>query len=723
MMVKTNLKLILEKTCFRCFQVTDCTCVPDEAPPTKKRRTAAPRPSPLRIKVNAKTPYSFHTAGVKLSFYRDEPGRPPVTLGELHDLMAAVPAAEYRKIFPEPLDGEVDLTDYCFIHALPVLPTASRPPNFSNGSWQPDSLTRLYLGVLKASDTIRMKRGVVPPTLLDEFHQNLQGAVNILFDIDNTYKDLKQNVTNNGGIRQRIDGKGGRIRQNLMGKRVEFSARTVLSGDPRLGINEVGVPLEIAQNLTVPVMVTAINIATVRKWHVRYIYKGAQRFDCSVNPNFLRRVAVGDKVERTLMDGDIVAVNRQPTLHRGSMLACYARIFPTKTFRLNYSTMVTLNADTDGDEINIHVPQDPMARAELEELMLASTNIVCSQGSRPLVGCTQDSLLGCYQLSRATLDWKDYMGILNEVEIYDQDVDRRDYRGTEVMDAVLVHLGVNLGDLDIPKSGFVMRGGKVIRGVFDKGVVGAADNSVIHHIFLSYGHAVAAKFIHMMQTAATAFLDMDGFSVGVGDCVVPHEPLHDRALEAAIQKDQQQGIPPDEELLAEATGAVIRLEAPEGCTSENNRLLTMIQSGAKGSMVNFNQITRAVGQQTVGASRVPLELKSRRTLPHFPRGDRGLYAGGYVPNSYVKGLRPEEFFFHAMGGRIGLIDTSCKTADTGAQYRRLVKVLELATIKDDGQGGRMVVNGTTGQVISFNYGEDNFDGTYLKKRPRQQAAK
>ena len=207
--------------------------------------------------------------------------------------------------------------------------------------------------------------------------------------------------------------------------------------------------------------------------------------------------------------------------------------------------------------------------------------------------------------------------------------------------------------------------------------------------------------------------------MGIGDCVVKHETLHDKELEEMLQKEQTEGKAPDEELLAEATGSVIRLEAPHHSNPDNNNLLTMIQSGAKGSMVNYNQITRAVGQQTVGANRVPPEFGRSgpgRTLPHFKEGDRGLYAGGFVRNSYVKGLTPHEFFFHSMGGRIGMIDTSCKTADTGAQQRRLVKVLENAVIREDGHGGRMVVNGSTGQVIQFNFGEDNFDGTYLKKK-------
>jgi len=477
--IKTNLKKILSDTCFRCYKVKNCQCqeqvgTGDEPPVTKKRKTkntpSFKKLKPLKIKMVQNVPYTFKTAGVKIAFYLMNEERTPVTLLQLYEHFTKVPEIEYRKIFPQAIEGGVDLSDYVFIHNLPVIPTASRPPNISGDVWRPDPITRLYLEILKASDNIRMKKNQVFQELMVEYHNKLQCAVNMLFDINDTSKSIKQNVLQNGGFRQRIDGKEGRVRQNLMGKRVEFSARTVLSGDPQLGINEVGIPAQIAENLTVPEMITFHNLHVVPNWNIRYVYKKGedQRYDVKVNPKCLVRLSVGDKVERSLINGDIVIVNRQPTLHRGSMIACYVRIFHSKTFRLNYSTMITLNADVDGDEVNVHVPQDLGARAEIEELMLTSTNIVCSQGSKPLIGCTQDSLLGCYQLSKAMLSWKDFMEIMNEVHIVDIEIERRDYRGVEVMDAILAHLGVDIDILLIPKAGFLMKDSKVIEGVFDK---------------------------------------------------------------------------------------------------------------------------------------------------------------------------------------------------------------------------------------------------------------
>lgn len=346
-LVKYNLKKILDSTCFRCFTVHGCSCVAScspnspDSPASKKRKIV----KPLKIKINQRVPYTTKNVGVKNSFQDSEDNH--ITLMELNRLISKVPAQEYRKLFPEPLQSEVDLTDFCFLHVLLVLPTQSRPPNFSGGSWKLDSISRLYLDVLKASSTYRMKCGIVEKDLLDEYHQRIQSAVDILFDTNNTSRNINSTISLAGGIRQRIDGKGGRLRQNLMGKRVEFSARTVLSGDPKLGINEVGVPQQIADDLTVPVTINRYNKHMTSQWKIKYVQKASgQRFDTKINKNFRQHLQEGDVVERTLMEGDVVAVNRQPTLHRGSVIACYVKIFPSKTFRLNYTSMITLNADT-----------------------------------------------------------------------------------------------------------------------------------------------------------------------------------------------------------------------------------------------------------------------------------------------------------------------------------------------------------------------------------------
>lgn len=720
--INTNMKKILSLYCFGCFK-KNCECTEDDnalqagSPPPKKKIKTANVSYRASIKITKVT--TRELCGRKVSFAWSASGE-PVTIKTLYVLISQIPKIVYLKDFPE-LKHLGNLTEAVFIHDLLVIPTSCRPPNLMNRDWKPDNITRLYLSVMKKNLELRMKRHVVPSPLVEEYHNILQSAIDILFDINNTNDKLRPYVKQGGGLRQRIDGKEGRIRKNLMGKRVDFSARTVLSGDPRLGINEVGIPVSIAETLTIPLVVTDYNIDSLRKYKLKYLFKrDGKKYDLEFTDNF--HVEVGDTVERCLIDGDIVVINRQPTLHRGSMLACYVRIFPCSTFRLNYSTMITLNADTDGDEINLHVPQDLQSRAELEELMMASYNIVCSQASKPLVGLTQDSLLGCYKLSQGLLSEKDFMAILYEMDL-DDDLDKpcilkshRLYSGNRLLTKALEAVNVVLKHYE-PNDSFLMIDNVVIRGVMNKATMGATDNSIIHHIYLRKGHEAAGKFIHLMQTAATAYLDIIGFSVGISDCVVKHDKINFDDLDDHLMnnfiKSGGKWSERDENELCEAVSELTKLPAPPDVGE--NRLLEMINSGSKGSAMNFNQITNVLGQQIEAKGRIGQRFnRGGRTLPHFTKYDQSTGARGLVKNSFIKGITPQEFFMHAMGGRVGLIDTAVKTATTGYQYRRLVKSLETLIVKDVGNGQRMVVNSITGDVVQFNYGENDMDGTYLK---------
>mgnify|MGYP000336108552 CR=1 FL=1 len=223
--------------------------------------------------------------------------------------------------------------------------------------------------------------------------------------------------------------------------------------------------------------------------------------------------------------------------------------------------------------------------------------------------------------------------------------------------------------------------------------------------------------MHLIQIAATAYLDIRGFSVGISDCVVEHEKIHFDKLEYKLVSEQVAGkkwTTADEVQLSGALAELTRLNPPENIVE--NRLLDMINSGSKGSIVNFNQITRVVGQQVEDTGRIAQRMgRQDRVLPHFTRNDPRAGTRGLVKNSFIKGLSPTEFFMHAMGGRIGLIDTACKTSVTGAQYRRLVKILEPLIAKDVGNGKRTIINQTTNQLVQFEYGENSYDATYLKR--------
>lgn len=725
--VNTLMKKILSLYCFRCTKKLSynvdsdkdcydiCECVDSD---NKK--------DPLCIRMiritNKMDGFRF-LQGIKYAFTwskqtTDEPEY--ISLYDLYNHIKRIP----KKTFLIDFDNYghyVDLTEPSFLHYLLVLPTVSRSPNLANGEWKADNITRLYIEVLRQNINLSMSYKLVPPHLFEEYHYKLQNCIDILFDISQTNNKLRLNVVQGGGLRQRIDGKKGRLRLNLMGKRVEYSARTVLEGDPKLRINEVGIPRVIADDLTIPVLINRYNIKCAKRYKIKYVNKkDGRRYDTSIFKNY--RLEIGDTIERCLINGDIVAINRQPTLHRGSIIGCKIRIFNDLTFRLNYSTMITLNADSDGDEINMHVPQDLESRAEIESLMMASTNIVSSQSSKPLIGCTQDSLLGCYLLSkREKLSIYDYMDIICKMGLDDDIFDKRDVvqyvKGTRIVTAILNHLSIHIKQYE-PSTDFLLVDNEVKYGLLNKSIVGTADDSIIHHIFLRYGHLIAAEFIYLLQLAATAYLDIVGFSVGISDCIVEHEPIYFDKLDEKLVKDQLTGKKWTEEDEVQLTGALselTRLNAPD-YLNDNNRLLDMINSGSKGSIVNFNQITRVVGQQVEDTGRIAQRFsKETRVLPHFTKFDPRAGTRGLVKNSFIKGLSPSEFFMHAMGGRIGLIDTACKTSVTGAQYRRLVKVLEPLISKDVGNGKRVVMNQTTDQLVQFEYGENSYDATFLKR--------
>lgn len=723
--VKTILAKILKTFCFKCYgnltkkkkneeDDNKCTCFVKKENCNKRRKLKA---TPSIIKMVKRT---YGTSeGLKISF-KWERNNEPISIFDVYTLISKIPLDKFTKVFPQ--FHYVDQpSDPVFIKNLIVIPTASRPPNQVEGNWIANHLTILYSNILNANNKLRLNKDVVVSSLVNEFHNTLQNTVNILFDIGNTSSKLNVNVSNNGSIRQRIDGKTGRIRQNLMGKRVNFSARTVLSGDPKLGINEVGVPESIAENLTIPERITQYNLHKVLEWNVRYVIKDGVYYDASVNKP---RIDIGDTVERSLINGDIVIVNRQPTLHRGSMIAVYVRIFQCSTFRLNYSTMITMNADTDGDEINLHVPQDLQSRAELEELMLATTNIVCSQGSKPLVGLTQDSLLGMYLLSRTFISEVDYGDILYNIGMVPYYKDgtepipdifkpKRQFSGNRVIEMIMHYLDIEFDHYK--NGGFQIIDNKIISGIMNKSIVGTADHSLIHNVYLKYNHKKAGEFIHYLQMAATAFLDIRGFSVGISDCIIEHEAIDVDGLDRFLSEDYSKNAnKPDEAKLCAALNGITQLKPNQELV--DNRLFDMVNSGAKGKLTNLNQISRMVGQQFEANARLTPSIDNNtRTLPHFHRGDFGLQSRGFVKNSYLKGLTPAEFFLHAKTGRNGIIDTACKTSETGSQQRRLVKSLENLVVKENHLGDRVVINQATGRIVQFNYGDDGLDGTYLKK--------
>jgi DNA-directed RNA polymerase II subunit RPB1 len=559
----------------------------------------------------------------------------------------------------------------------------------------------------------------------------------------------------------RLKGKKGRFRGTLGGKRVDYSARTVVSPAPTYDIHEVGVPQAIAQHLTFPERVNALNIAALTR-SVRNGPRHPQGASTVIMPDgtlldltlYAEQAACADfelqigwVVERFLRDGDWVLFNRQPSLHRMSIMAHQVRITQDKTFRLPVCDTTPYNADFDGDEMNLHVLRSYEAVAEARELMTVTSQLLSPQSNKPIIGLVQDSLVAAFLVSsrdtfftraqimqmvmpikyplferlprpavlKPTALWtgKQLVSLLFPVFSLDLVVRNGTSDGVKKDQA---------GAMDVLERRVVIVRGELCAGTLCKKTLGTSAGGIIHVLVKDFGNTVASRFIGDAQRVLVEFMLLHGFSVGIGDCMMSrdaHDKVNasiDRCLAYAdkIKHDAGGGAPVHlvEGCLTKLmngtlnrTGAIVQQEVDPG-----NNVMIMVQSGAKGSAVNIAQILACVGQQSVEGGRIAADVDGR-TLPCYSACETTAESRGFVANSYGTGLTAQEYFFHAMGGREGLVDTAVKTASTGYIQRRLVKAEEGLQLRYDHS-----VRNTRDQVVQFCYGGDGFDAVFVEKQ-------
>ena len=658
--------------------------------------------------------------------------------------------------------------EWMVLTVLPVPPPPVRPSismdGTAQGSRSEDDMTFKLSDILRANQNVRrVQQEGSPEHVLNEHVSLLQWHVATYMDNDIAgLSDMKAQHKSGRplkSIRARLKGKDGRLRQNLMGKRVDFSARTVITGDPNLSLDQVGVPRSIARTLTFPEVVTPFNIDKLRKLvdngptehpGARYVIRGEsnERIDLRHNRKAGGlNLQYGWKVERHIQDGDIILFNRQPSLHKESMMAHRVKVMPYSTFRLNLSVTAPYNADFDGDEMNLHVPQSQEARSELTHICHVPQNIVSPQRNSPLMGIIQDTLLGIYKICRRDvfLSKEAVMNIMLWVHNWDGVIPqpailkpRPRWTGKQIISMILppalrlVRIDKDTADKFAPAndSGLFIANGELCFGIFNKKSVGASANGVIHTIFNEFGWETAMKFFNGAQTVVNYWLLHNGFSIGIGDTVPDVATVNRIQEEVNKKKEEVEEITKaaTEETLEALPGMSLRETfeskvsaalngardeagtATEDSLKDLNNGIQMARAGSKGSTINISQMTALVGQQSVEGKRIPFGFKYR-TLPHFAKDDYSAASKGFVENSYLRGLTPSEFFFHAMAGREGLIDTAVKTAETGYIQRRLVKALEELTVKYDG-----TVRDSRGNVAQFIYGEDGLDGAHIENQ-------
>ncbi len=633
-------------------------------------------------------------------------------------------------------DSQYARPEWMICNVLAVPPLTVRPSVVMDDHQRmEDDLTHQLISIIRSNERLRDKIDKNESAdMIDKLTALLQ--YNVATYVDNDIKGISPTQQRSGRplrtLKSRFGAKTGRVRGNLMGKRVDFSARSVITPDANIDLDELGVPEEIAINLTFPEIVSPYNrerlFGYIRNGPEKhpgaksvYIKKDKATFSLRyVNPDTID-LKEGDVVHRHLIDGDIVLFNRQPSLHKASMEAHRVKILPYSTFRLNVSATRPYNADFDGDEMNMHVPQSIPAATELRILASVLRNIISPRTSSPIIQLFQDTMTGAYRISQPGVQVPEHIA-MNMLARIKRPFKRknRNWTGAEIISAALPMMNYNA-------RGVKLELGELTKGVLKKNVTG----NLVHITYNDFGPQRAGQLINDIQFVVTQFNLYTGFSVGTSDLIadvktnafVREKIAEGREKVAQILTNvhggryvNNMGMSDGEKLEDDISSAMkdvvnkINTQVIESLKTAGtvNRIVQMVDSGSKGGEQNITQMVATLGQQLIEGKRVQYTLQDR-TLPHFARYDDGVESRGFVEHSFVDGLMPAEFFFHAQAGREGLIDTAVKTSDTGYIQRRLMKTMEDQHIEYDG-----TVRNVTGSIVQFHYGEDGVDTVYVE---------
>ncbi|KAM9850131.1 DNA-directed RNA polymerase I subunit RPA1 [Aulostomus maculatus] len=720
--------------------------------------------------------------------------------------------------------------DLFFLELLVVPPCRYRPINrlgdqmFTNGQtvnmqavMKDCVIIRNLLALIAGEETPQEEKvpgqtdqsflaGIPGQTLTDKLHNiwvRLQSHVNIVFD-----SDMDKLMTEKyPGIRQILEKKDGLFRKHMMGKRVDYAARSVICPDMYIGTNEIGIPMVFATKLTYPQPVTPWNVKELRQAVLNgpNVHPGASmvinedgRRTILSATSLAQREAIAKQlltpcsgphkmpmkiVNRHIKNGDVMLLNRQPTLHRPSIQAHCARILPgEKVLRLHYANCKAYNADFDGDEMNAHFPQSELGRAEAYTLVSTNQQYLVPKDGKPLAGLIQDHMVsgtrmtirGCF-FTRDQYTELVYRGLTDRpgrVKLLPPAIlkPRQLWTGKQVVSTLLLNVipqkavPLNLvGKSKIPSKAWiqvpprgapgykpdsmcdsqvVIRQGELLVGVLDKAHYGSSAYGLVHCCYELYGGETSGKLLSCLAQLFTAYLQLyRGFTLGVEDILVKQgankrrkkiiqesKKIGTKALQAAFNlpanvdhaeaqsRWQDAHLNPDQrdfsmadhkfkEVANQVNNHINKVCMPLGLHTSfpDNNLQLMVQSGAKGSTVNTMQISCLLGQIELEGRRPPL-MPSGKSLPCFQPYDPAPGAGGFVSGRFLTGIKPQEFFFHCMAGREGLVDTAVKTSRSGYLQRCVIKHLEGLVVQYD-----LTVRDSDGSVVQFLYGEDGLD--------------
>ncbi len=668
--------------------------------------------------------------------------------------------AKIRELFEKIPDEDLKLLgiksrpEWFIVTLLPIPPVTMRPSiTLESGERSEDDLTHKLVDIVRINERLRetIELGA-PEFIIRDLWELLQYHVATYFD--NELSGIPPARHRSGRIlktlAQRLKTKEGRFRHNLLGKRVNFSARTVISPDPFIKLDEVGVPEEIAKELTVPEVVTEENIEKLKK----LILNGPNKWPGAnyvIRPDGIR-IKITEKnkeivanelqtnyiVERHLMNGDITLFNRQPSLHRMSMLAHRARIMPGRTFRLHLAVCPPYNADFDGDEMNLHVPQSKEAMAEAEMLMSVEKHIRSPRYSGPIITLIHDYISGLFLLTygEKKIDYKTAVQLIRMIDREIEIPKKKFLTGKEIFSLFLpkelnLEYRGKLAALEEKgeKEGkIVIKNGKLLQGAIDKSGVGE-NGKIIDKIERMFGPYYAKEFIEKISNLALAYLSLRGFSISIADYRLPENVKNEikKILERGNKEvnrliDEYRkgklklllGRSPKESLEQFINREINRMISKIGdlvikSINENTEIFVMAASGARGGLVNIVQISGCIGQERIMGERIERGYW-RRVFPHFKMDEISLHAKGFVGKGFADGLNVFEFFFDAMNSRESLMDKSVKTRHSGYMERRLIGALQDLVVECDG-----TIRDSSGKIIQFLAGEDGLDPSKIER--------
>jgi len=681
------------------------------------------------------------------------------------DIQLEFTADDVLKIFQKITDSDMELMgfnplwnrpEWMICKILPVPPPSVRPSIIEeNGQRREDDLTHKLSEIIKINNNIydKIAKGTSEETIklitmVLQYH--------VFTFIDNQIPGLAPSQQRNGrklkSVADRMKKKEGRIRGNLNGKRVDQSSRSVITPDPYISIDELGVPIKVAVNITFPEIVNQYNIDEMKKlilsgpdvWPGAKLVKKNTDIITTINlknaniEKIIEELKFGDVVHRHLRDGDYILFNRQPSLHKMSMMCHKVIIMPYQTFRLNVLDTPPYNADFDGDEMNLHCPQSIETMSELKDVAAVPYMIIAPRDGTPIIEIVQDTLLGSFRLTKDDVVIKDktmanlqminsnFTGVLEKCD------KKYNYTGKQTYSQILPP-GLNIDRKNKAEKKVIITNSKYLEesDSLDKIIFHSKSSGLIPIVYHDYGPFETQKFLDNTQRLICRWLLTAGFSVGISDLVTDKETEMNLKTKIKEMKEkaytkldnirrgfiENNSIFNNEDfiereligILNETTNQVGKIGLSQ-IDEKKNRMINMVKSGSKGKETNIAQIIACVGQQNVDGKRISYGFTDR-TLPHYTKYDDGPEARGFVENSFISGLTPQEVFFHAMGGREGLIDTAVKTSETGYIQRRLVKAMEDAKIYYD-----YTVRNASGSIIQFIYGEDGMDGCKIENQ-------